>query len=236
MPGPDDKPQSPLGGPVQISAKLDIRHLRAAEHTLIIPVPDEIALLMARVVISWGAFELRMDAAIAGALHSLSKAEPPKWKFQSFDQRKALFKDLMIEYTNKLAPHEADTFRKIADQSGDLQWRRNAVAHGYVKGRSIPNAKSPTGFDVIFYAVNRYKGRDIQIDLDEATLGKLWHDIAHLGGNLMAGISRLGGHLDTGSPEIVVADKDVLQSAPSGNLPILDTWKAPQSPPETSGG
>ena len=104
------------------------------------------------------------------------------------------------------------------------------------QGRSIPNAKSPTGFDVIFYAVNRYKGRDIQIDLDEATLGKLWHDIAHLGGNLMAGISRLGGHLDTVSPEVVVADKDVLQSAPSGNLPILDTWKAPQSPPETSGG
>ena len=236
MPGSNDKPPTPLGGPVQISAKLDMRYLKAGEHTLIIPVPDEIALLIARIVILWGAFELRMDAAIASVLHSLSKAEPHRWKFQSFDQRKTLFKELMIEYTNKSFPHETDTFRKIADQSGDLQWRRNTVAHGYVKGRSIPNAKSPTGFDVIFYAVNHYKGRDIQIDLDEATLGKLWHDIAHLGGNLMAGISRLGGHFDTVSPEIVVADKDVLQSTPSGNLPILDTWKASQSPPKTSGG
>jgi|SRR5579859_452977 len=222
------------GGPVNISAKMDVRFLRAGEHTLLVPVPDDIALLLARVIISWGAFELRMDAVIGAFLTSLRKPEPPRWRFLSFDQRKRLFKDLAIEYTTAVAPHETDTFRKIADVSGDLQWRRNTVAHGYIKGRSLKNPASPTGFDAIFYAVNHYKGREVQIDLDEATLTKLWHDIAHLGGNLMAGISRLGGRLETISPELVIADKDVLQNGPTGSLPTLETWQPPQSPPRSS--
>jgi hypothetical protein len=228
MADPTDKSGA---GPVNIAARMDIRFLRSGEHTLLVPIPDNIALLLARVIISWGAFELRMDAAIGAFLSSLKKAEPPRWKFLSFDQRKRLFKDLAIEYTTIVAPVEKDVFCKIADSSGDLQWRRNTVAHGYIKGRSVKNPASPTGFDVIFYAVNHYKGRDIQIDLDEMTLTKLWHDIAHLGGNLMAGISRMGGRLETVSPEIVIADKDVLRNGPSGSLPILETWKTPQSPP-----
>jgi hypothetical protein len=189
---------------------------------------------MSRVIILWGAFELRMDAMVEFLIPVLGKTQPPTWKSLSFDKRKALFKSLTLEYTAKMFPGETETFRKLADQAGDLQWRRNTVAHGFIKGRSTPNANSPTGYDVVFYAVNRHKGKHVQIDLDNPTLEKLRHDIGHLGGNLMAAISRMGGHLVTTSPEIVVADRDFLQGSPSGNLPLLPTWKPPQSAPGSS--
>lgn len=48
--------------------------------------------------------------------------------------------------------------------------------------------------------------------------------------------SRMGSHMVTVSPEIVVADKDLLQKAPSGSLPILPIWKSPEDPPRSSRG
>jgi hypothetical protein len=59
--------------------------------------------------------------------------------------------------------------------------------------------------------------------LEEDVLEKLRHNIAHLGGNLVAAITRMGGSIQSGSPEYVVADTDFLRSPPSGSFRLLPT-------------
>src|SRR3979411_938313 len=105
-----------------------------------------------------------MNACIEALLTSLKGTPPQRWPNLAFDKRKALFKEVATKYTSGMFPHETKTFQGISDNSADLQWRRNTVVHGFIKGRSVPNSNSPTGFDVIFYATNRHNGRDIQID------------------------------------------------------------------------
>ena len=56
--------EAATGGPAPFTAHFDLRHLRAGEHTLVIPIPDGVLALMANVVVLWGAFELRMDLLI----------------------------------------------------------------------------------------------------------------------------------------------------------------------------
>jgi hypothetical protein len=219
-------PALPAGGPAEISARLNRDHLRVDQHTLVIPIPDEIAMLMGRIVTLWGGFELRMNALIADLFGKLGRQpEDPMWERRSFDVRRRLFINLTAEYIAMIAPQEVQTFQVIADNAAALQWQRNTVAHGFVKGRSVPNENAKTGFDVIFYAVNGKR----QLDLTVPILDKLMHGIAHLGGNLMAAVSRIGGRLLTNSPEIVIADREILQDGQAGSLEILPTWQAPLS-------
>ena len=108
-------------------------------------------------------------------------------------------------------PAETVVFMTIADKSADLHWRRNIVAHGFVEMRSRENASTATGHEAAFYARGSHNGRDLEISLDTDTLQKLWQDIAHLGGALLAALARMGAGIGNGPQDLVVADKDVLQ-------------------------
>jgi hypothetical protein len=230
MSGADDKaPATAPGGAVPVSMRFDVRYLKDGEHTLVIPISDAVADLMGRIVILWGGFELRMDLVIAFMLKTLGREEPKGWKRRSFSQRKELFQELMATYTTKLFPSESATFERLVTEAIDLQWQRNTIAHGYIKGRSQPDPTSATGYSAVFYAVGKQNGKEVMIDLDEPTLERLRHAIAHLGGNLMAAIHRMGGHIETESPEIVIADKEFLQGHQSGSLRTLPVSKTPEA-------
>ena len=223
-----EKPSLEAGGiEVRVGGRFDVTYLKDGEYTLIIPVPDQIADLIGRVVILWGGFELRMDLLIVDILRALRRKEPKGWRRRSFSQRKCLFKEIMDEYAKSMFPAETVTFRRIIESATDLQWQRNTVAHGYIKAKSIPDPKAPKGYSASFYAVGILNDKEVMVELDEATLEKLRHDIAHLGGNLMAAVSRMGGHLNTDSPELVIADKDLLQDALSGSFRTLPISKIP---------
>jgi hypothetical protein len=124
----------PTQGTVRIVWTSDERYMKEGEYSLIVPIPDEIATLIGRIAIVWGAFELRMNAVIEQSIISLRKTDiPPAWKHWSFDKRQRLFKDLLTAVTKIHFPNETKTFQLIADQAGDLQWRRNTVVHGLSK-------------------------------------------------------------------------------------------------------
>ena len=215
-----------------VTAKLDVRHLKAGEYTLLIPVPDEIATEIGRVAIGWGGFEQRMDALIDMIFRCTGNEPIPNWRRLSFRKRKEIFRGLVTAYTDKVFPDETEIIRKIADRSADLHWRRNIVAHGYIAIYPKPDRDVPGQRDTGFVALGKHKGKDIRMPLEVESLQKLWHDIAHLGGALMASVARMGGGTHGLSPEIVVADRDFLREAPRGKFQILPIPHTPKPPPE----
>jgi len=218
------------GGPTQVSTTLNRDYLRDGEYTLVVPISDHIALLMARVVIAWGAFEVRMDWVIEAFLKGLHRQEEKKWRGLPFGRRKKIFAEAASAYTAIMFPNETEFFTRLVATATDLQWQRNTVAHGYIKGQSISDANSPSGFRAQFYAVGMRGNGEEFIYLDEPTLEKMYHEIAHLGGNLIAALGRMGAHVETESPEIVVADRDLLQSPAHGSFQALPISKSPRPP------
>jgi len=209
---------SPDGSSISVGGTLDLRYLRAGEHTLILPVPKEIIELVGFVVMQWGAFEQRVDALIAHVGHGMSFPLPDNWRRLSFKKRRKIFKTLMAKYTAQMFPNESRVFADISLQAADLYWRRNVVAHGYMDLRAVPDAASPTGHRATFHARGTQNGHDVEVSLDFDSLQKLRHDIAHLGGNLMAATYRMGGRVENGQQDLVVADIEFLSDAQHGSF------------------
>lgn len=200
---PDDKSHIS----VNVGGILNITYLSPVENTLVIPIPLEAATAIGEIVVLWGGFEQRMDAILEWVFAFRGVHPPEKWRREPFKKRKKIFRQQMIECCRLMFPQEEKVFRQIADTAGVLHWQRNAVAHGYVEIRHKPNPNAATGSDAFFVARGQHNGRDVEISLDRETLSKLRHDVAHLGGKLMAATFRMGGNIENGSPEIVVADK-----------------------------
>lgn len=206
---------------VQINFALDARYLRDGEHTLIIPLSNEVATLIGLIAIHWGGFEQRMDGLIDALFPRLNKSPPDNWRRLNFKRRRKLFKEVATEYTRTLFPAETEVLHGIADRSGDLHWRRNVVVHGYIEMASSSNMD--IGEEAAFHARGVHNSKDVSVSLDTDTLEKLRHDIAHLGGNLMASVFRMGGNISNGSPELVVPDSKILNGPESGNFQFLPT-------------
>jgi hypothetical protein len=217
---PDDDTVS-----VPITHQFDATHLKAGEFSLVIPLPDELAILIGRIAIGWGGFEQRMDAVIDHMHICLAKTPPDNWRRLAFRRRKTLFKEITKAYTQLMFPNETVVLKEIADRSGDVHWRRNTVVHGYI---TIDGKLTKETGDTVYVATGTHKGNDVKIPLDIKTLSKLQHDIAHLGGKLMASIFRMGGNVAFGVPELVVADIDLLQTPQSGSFQFLPTPNTPQ--------
>jgi len=206
---------------VTVSGSLDIRYMEVGKNSLLVPIPDEIALAIGHIAILWGGFEQRMDASLAQVFES-SRIEPPlNWRHLPFKKRKSLFRKHMTEYCRLMFPREEKVVRQVADEAGGLYWRRNVVAHAFVEIRPVASPQSPTGYTPWYVARGVHNGKDVEVSLDIETLTKLRHDISHLGGKLMAALSRMGATVSNGSPELVVADKDLLQGPPRGSFQTL---------------
>ena len=58
---------------VEFSSSFDVGYLEAGKTLLIIPLPDEVVMLVGRVVVAWGGFEARFDQAIESVLKALNR-------------------------------------------------------------------------------------------------------------------------------------------------------------------
>lgn len=198
---------------------LNSQHLEDGKHTFIIPFDDTVAALVGQIIAYWGAFEIRMDATTDHIATIMARDLPQNWKRLPFKKRKVMFRDLSRDYTLAMFPAHTRDFELITSTAADLHWRRNLVAHGYYE--ATPGRKEPdTGKYLIrYHATSVIKGVRQTIQLDEETLEKLWHDIAHLNGHLLSTINKMGG--ESSALEIVVQDKDLLQTDPQGTVRML---------------
>jgi len=206
---------------VGVMMTFNLDHLEVGKSLLVLPIPTEIVALIGRVAVQWGGFEARMDQIIATTLAGCGR-EDVNWRFKSFRARKELFRELMVEYTSTYCPQETSTLLNVAANAAELHWRRNTVLHGTIGITSEPDSSSETGYRAAFTAHSRHQNRSTHIPLDQVTLDKLWHDIAHLGGALMSSYLRMGGGID--GVELVVEDKEFLQGPDMGEfnfVPIL---------------
>lgn len=223
-------------GPVNVSftERLDIRFLKSGQHSLIIPIPDDLVALIGHVAVQWGAFDYRLNVITEHFIKLLRKKPPRGWRKQPFVKRKKLFKDVSQEYTAQMFPDSSQLFREIADTAASLHIKRNVIVHGYIEIKGIEDASSPTGGSATFVAHGVHKRKPISYQLTEDFLQEVKHDISHLSGNMMAEINRMGGRLISGGPEIVVPDTDLLQDPQSGNFRTLAMQAQSKHPPQSS--
>ncbi len=191
---------------VNLFGKIPVSHFKPGEYTLVVPLPDKLLTLIGLIVVQWGAFELRMDASIEMVIPRLHK-NIGSWRKKPFKQRKKLFKKLMSEYTQSMFPKESETFISIADKAGELQWKRNAIAHGFYKTRVNPDLPSNSVDKVKFFTRAEHNGNEVILPIEGEELTKLWSDISHLGGNLMAALHRMGASFS--EYEILIEDEDI---------------------------
>ena len=129
----------------------------------------------------------------------------------------------------KSCPEASARYRKLLGAAADLHWRRNLVAHGHYLV-TFP----PAGTDApSFWAEGTHKGKPVRLSIDETTLDKLWHDIAHLVGELRATANTHG--TAGGWPE-VFSDTDLLRIHRESMHPWNpDPDKRPTNPAQLQG-
>lgn len=153
-----------------------------------LPIPDDLLRLIGLVVAYWGNFEVRFDKAIEAALKVASAGKQVNdWQRLGFKKRKELFKKLIHEYDQGY-PTAVAALEKVCRDAAELHWQRNTVAHGSFHFHFPPaGPESPT-----IEARGIHNNKAVVISIDEETLGKLWHDIAHLIGALVDAFKLVG--------------------------------------------
>ena len=204
---------------IEYSGAFNLDHLKKGKHTFLLPFGDDEAKLVGQIIAYWGVFELRMDALITTVIQGMKYPVPKDWKRLNFVKRKALFKDVMRDYTEKMFPSLTQEFEQIADSAGDLHWRRNIIAHGFYELIPGDNLGEDDTYSAKFIATGRVKGKRRSIPIETATLQKIWHDIAHLTGELLVLVNVMGGKVS--SYDLVIPDTDLLQDQKSGSFRIL---------------
>lgn len=200
----------------RVSAALDVRYLRDGLATLVIPLEPRLAELIGLIIAQWGGFEARVNALIKALHTAMGKLPPDHWERLGFRRRKELLKDAYREYL-PLVGWESETplLDSICGNASDLHWRRNVIAHGFYRYFRPPENSAPD-VHALLVAFGTHKNRDVQIDLTEDVLSKLFHDIAHLNGELMRLLARRGVSIDI--QEIVIEDKWLLQDQEHGKF------------------
>lgn len=193
--------------------------LREDAHTFIIPLPDEVSILLGQIVIYWGAFEHRMDVLTEHILSGMNWDQPEGWKRFPFKKRVNLFRDTLKAYTAHFFPHESEAFNKIADEALRIYWQRNVVAHGFY-GIEPDGIVGDDGLQGVKYtAFGTVNGQQKSIQADTETLAQIWHDISHLTGSLLAALNRMGATVS--SVDLVIPDSDLLSDRDTGNFRFL---------------
>jgi len=195
-------------------------HLRKGQTLLVIPIPDDAALLIGRIATAWGGFEIRIDGVIR-FLNEVYNFAEPQWERKPFRKRNALFRDLVKKYAESVGIEKCKPLLSASSQAAALHWKRNTIIHGYYNMR----ATAGDGSQVSFVAAATHKGKKVEIQINSATLDKLYHDIAHLGGALMSGLLAIGASFT--APEILIDDTDLLQDQPRGSFQMRPI---PQTP------
>lgn len=191
--------------PYQATATFKNKYLKAGKHVAILPMDDALTSHIGRVTASWCFYETMFNRLIEQMLEAAERHEP-NWQRRPFKKRTELARQLLDKVTFPLADEEGKRrIRKCLDNAADLQWRRNAIVHGSYTMRIAPQSSA-----AIFFAHGTHNGRSVKVALDPDTLEKLWHDIAHLGGEFIE-ISKLLG--DAGGLARSLPDKLLLELA-----------------------
>ena len=164
-----------------VVSSFNINYLKEGGHVILQPIPGDLLYHIGFVAVHWGTFEIELNNFIRVMLRAMGR-EVAGWDRLSFVKRKKLFVDLIKETFAEDFPEVAKSYQSIAGSAADLHWRRNLVVHGQYRVTFPPaGADKPN-----FWAEGKHNGREVCISIDQATLEKLWHDIAHLGGALRA--------------------------------------------------
>lgn len=161
-------------------------YLKDGLHMYPLPIDDNLAALIGLVVAYWGDFENTLNKVIAISL-PVSEIAAPEWQRKGFKKRKTLLKDILkiVRFNN----YDEASERLIAllGTATVLHRKRNLVAHGTYQFTFAPYSKSCAA-----KATSFYNQQEETFQLTPENLKQLWHDIAHLSGELIMVINLIG--------------------------------------------
>ncbi len=158
-----------------------------AAQRLSLGLDDALATGIGRITAYWGDFENKLNLLLADLLKKTERNEP-NWERMSFENRKKLLKQILASIRFEHNDVEGqDRIAKVLGKASDLQWKRNAITHGVYRVTIAPHSHMAS-----WRAESFHNGRAVTVHLDPASLGKLWHDIAHLSGEFIEAMKLIG--------------------------------------------
>ena len=192
----------------------DINYMEEGRHSAILLLPKAYHAPIGLVVAHWGNFEAHFDIClhglVEGALRDDFDIDTIDWRGRRFKQRKKLFKSICADWLSTWEPDNAEKLIDQADQSGDLYWKRNMIAHGTYAYSMPPHSQIATNFRAISAP------KEKEFPFDEHVLKKLYHDISHLTAELVLTFQSFG---QIEGPFFSLPDKEILRVYAETNHP-----------------
>lgn len=215
------------GAPVlDVQFSLEHAYLKEGCHTLVIPIENKLLELIGNIAVQWGHYEVIMNALIEAFHVRLCREPPQRWQRLGFKKRKELFRDIMGDYFTAVGwQDEIAPFKAICARAADLHWRRNVIVHGFYR------AAREAG-PVRYTAWGNHKGREVSIPITDPILRQLFHDLAHLNGEVAARLAARGASIDDLS--LAFDDTQILQGPEHGSFEFLPNANMQPPPPQSS--
>jgi hypothetical protein len=204
-------------------------YLKKGKHSAVLFLPEAFHAEIGLIIAHWGQFEMLFNVALGALIDAEAQSgtvrDTEGWKRSQFKRRRTMFKEVCTEWLSTWKHKEALALLKISDRAGDLAWKRNMIAHGLYQMTILPH--SSTAIDCV--AVNEETNERFSFDLH--VLRKLWHDIAHLGGDLLITLKSFaqvsdGFHAFSDTDLLRMHEETIRRQPPSADIP--------QPPPEPS--
>ena len=211
---------------INVQFSLEHAYLKEGCHTLVIPIEPKLLELIGYIAVQWGHYEVIINALIEAFHVRMYRQPPEKWQRFGFRKRKELFLGIMSDYFTSIGWHdEIAPFKAICARAADLHWRRNIIVHGFYR---VARETGP----IRYTAWGNHKGREVSIQVTDPILRQLFHDLAHLNGEVVARLADRGATFDDLS--VAFDDTQILQGPEHGSFQILPNANMRPFPPQSS--
>jgi hypothetical protein len=149
-----------------------------------VSLPDSLALLIAGIVTTWGAFERDFDDLLAAVIKA-NGTDEPNWRFRQFNKRRTL---MAAESRRLFDQHPAirERLSSIVNDSVELQLARNILTHGknWIKIETGEPKDGVLPGRIALVCFREYKRKPMIKEFTPDDIDRLFYDIAHLNGRL----------------------------------------------------
>jgi hypothetical protein len=148
------------------------------------PIPDEFAILISQIVVTWGRFETALGALIAAFVKSGTITPSGDWQRFRFEQRVSMVLDAVrVKFdSDAISGH----FSRLLTSAKEIQIKRNALLHGRClhRVRAVFLSQGVYRTELSIHAIGRHKKQDVEFHFDYAALDALFCELARICGEV----------------------------------------------------
>lgn len=165
-------------GSLYAAVKFNNKKIKRPSH--IPPFPDIFHMPLALLVLTWGAFEMRINDMLGLYLIASPDPKPLKgWVHRSFKQRTTMLQAAAQRIYQDL-PDGLEFFSATLKRATEIHTSRNAIVHGKLVYKAIANSQLQQ--EDYLLATIRHKDGDIEHTFTADSIETMAYDVMHLSG------------------------------------------------------